>query len=115
MKTVKAILSEEAGQVFKYLNEQSSNSKIENSILKSITYKIELIKDNFHYGQPIAKNKIPQKYIEKYDIDKLFWVQLPNFWRMLYTLKEGENKIEIIAFIIDIINHKEYDKIFGYN
>lgn len=107
-------MSEEASKVFKYLNEQSSKSKNEKTILKSINYKIELIKNNFHYGQPISKNKIPQKYIEKYDIDKLFWVSLPNYWRMLYTLKDGENKIEIIAFIIDIINHKKYDKIFGY-
>lgn len=73
-----------------------------------------MIKNNFHYGQPISKNKIPKVYIDKYDIYKLFWVSLPNYWRMLYILKDGENKIEIIAFIIDIINHKEYDKLFGY-
>jgi hypothetical protein len=33
---------------------------------------------------------------------------------MLYTLKEGETKIEIIAFVLDIIDHKLYNKKFGY-
>jgi len=33
---------------------------------------------------------------------------------MLYTLTEGETKIEIIAFVIDIINHKLYNKKFSY-
>jgi len=33
---------------------------------------------------------------------------------MLYTLKDGESEIEIIAFVLDIIDHNEYDKKFGY-
>ncbi len=33
---------------------------------------------------------------------------------MLYVLTEGETKIEVIAFVLDIINHSEYDKMFGY-
>jgi len=36
------------------------------------------------------------------------------FWRMLYTLTEDETTVEIIAFVPDIIDHKEYDKKFGY-
>lgn len=44
----------------------------------------------------------------------MFRVELPNFWRMLYTLAEGETKIEVIAFVLDIINHPIYDKKFGY-
>jgi hypothetical protein len=33
---------------------------------------------------------------------------------MLYTLRDGETEIEIIAFILDIIDHKDYNKKFGY-
>jgi hypothetical protein len=33
---------------------------------------------------------------------------------MLYTLTDGETKIEIIAFVIEILNHKDYNKRFGY-
>ena len=76
--------------------------------------KIELIKINFHYGEPIAKKLIPDEYKEKYGITNLFRVELPNFWRMLYTLTNEEDEIEIIAFVLDVIDHKIYNKIFGY-
>tara|TARA_Y100000296_G_scaffold54129_1_gene62020 strand:- start:204 stop:557 length:354 start_codon:yes stop_codon:yes gene_type:complete len=114
MKDVKIILSPEAKEVFKYLNQESKNSKIERTLLKAIKQKGELIRENPHYGDPIAKKLIPKEYIEKYKITNLFRVELPNFWRMLYTLTEGETKIEIIAFVLDIINHKIYNKKFGY-
>jgi hypothetical protein len=113
-KIVKVILSSDAAEVYKHLNEEAEHSKIEKSILNAINNKIELIKANFHYGYPIAKDKIPKEYTDKYGITNLFWVELSNYWRMLYTLKNGESEIEIIAFIISIIDHHEYDQKFGY-
>ena len=110
MKTTKIKLSKEAEEVFKHLNKESNNSKFEKSILKSINQKAELIKQNFQYGDPIAKKLIPNEYTKRYGITNLFRVELPNFWRMLYTIKEGESQIEIIAFILDIIDHKIYNK-----
>jgi hypothetical protein len=114
MKIIKLKLSKEAEEVFMYLNEESKNSKIEKSILKSVKQKSDLIKANFQYGDSIAKKLIPNEYIKKYGITNLFRVELPNFWRMLYSVEEGENQIEIIAFVLDIINHKDYNKKFGY-
>jgi len=80
-------------------------------ILKAVNQKIELTKTNPHYGDPIWKDKIPEEYLQKYTAKNLFRVELPAFLRMIYTLTEGEREIEIITFIID---HKEYDKKFGY-
>jgi len=113
-KEVRAILSQEAKEVYEYLNREAKNSKTEKMIFKSVQQKIELIKMNPHYGNPIAKNKIPKEYTERYEISNLFRVELPNFWRMLYTLTDGQTKIEIIAFVLDIVNHKDYNKKFGY-
>ncbi len=114
MKKVRTIFSPEAEEVYKYLNEAASKSKIEKSILNAVNKKIELIKANVHYGEPIAKNLIPQEYKIKYDVTNLFRVELPNFWRMLYTLTAGETEIEIIAFVLDVIDHDQYNKKFGY-
>ena len=114
MKEVKVVLSPEAKQVYRYLNEQAHFSKIERSILRAINQKTQLIKENPHYGEPISKKLIPKEYKEKYGNINLFRVELPNFWRMLYTLTEGDTKIEIIAFVIDIIDHPTYNKKFGY-
>ena len=114
MKTVRVIFSPEAEEVYKYLNEQALHSKIERSILNAIHKKIELIKANYHYGEPVSKNLIPETYKKNYGVTNLFRIELPNYWRMLYTLTDGESEIEIIAFVLDVVDHKEYDKKFGY-
>jgi hypothetical protein len=113
MKTVRVVLSPEAEEVYKYLNEKAPTSKNERAILKAINYKKELIKANLHYGEPIAKAKIPADYIHKYSVNNLFWVSLPNGWRMLYTLTPN-GEIEIVAFVLDIMDHGKYNKKFGY-
>jgi len=113
MKEVRVILSKTAEEVYKRLNSEAETSKQSKMMLKAVNDKVGLIKANIHYGNPIAKNLIPERYKIEYEIKNLFRVELPAFWRMLYTLK-SENEIEIIAFVIDIINHPEYDKKFGY-
>ena len=113
-KTIKLILSPEAKEVYFYLNENASKSQIDNSILNAINNKVEIIKINSHYGNPIQKDRIPNEYIIKYNIKNLFRVELPNYWRMLYTLTNNDSEVHIIAFVLDIINHKEYNKKFGY-
>lgn len=113
MKQVRVVLSPEAEEVYNYLNEKAPASKIERSILNAINKKKELIKANVHYGEPIAKAKIPAEYIHKYGVNNLFWVSLPNDWRMLYTLTSS-GEIEIVAFVLDIMDHGKYNKKFGY-
>ena len=46
MKNVRVVLSPDAEEVYKYLNQQASNSKIEKSILNAVNKKVELIKFN---------------------------------------------------------------------
>lgn len=114
MKTVKVILSPEAEEVYNYLNKESVNSKTERTIFNGVNKKVELIKQNVHFGNPVPKKLIPKEYVEKYGITNLFRVELPNYWRMLYSLTDGETKIEIIAFVLDLIDHPNYNKKFGY-
>ena len=113
MKEVRVILSPEAQEVYKKLNTEAQTLKQSRMILNGVNNKIDLIKKNIHYGNPIAKNLIPKEYKQKYGVVNLFRVELPTFWRMLYTLTDNE-QIEIIAFILDIIDHSKYDKKFGY-
>ncbi|MBI4361256.1 hypothetical protein HY572_05795 [Candidatus Micrarchaeota archaeon] len=113
-KAVRVILSPEAEDVYRYLNERAPSSKLERSILNAVNKKVELIKANIHYGDPISKEKIPKEYVQRYDVKNLFRVELPQFWRMLYTLKAGDSEIEIISFVLNIEPHPAYDKRFGY-
>jgi len=113
-KQVRVILSKQAEEVYKYINKQAPDSKQERTILNAINQKIELIKQNPHFGNPISKKLIPKEYIKKYEIRNLFRVEIPNFWRMLYTLTEGGTRAEVISFVLDIIDHPSYNKKFGY-
>jgi len=115
MRNVEVVLSPEAQEVFEYLNAESTHSKNERMILQAIRQKSDLIKANRTYGNPISKKLIPKEYVRNYGINNLFRVELPNFWRMLYTLRTEKNEIEIIAFVIEILDHKKYNKRFGYN
>jgi len=47
-----------------------------------------------------------------HDVKNLWRVELSNYWRLIYTV--SGNELEIIDFILDIIDHKRYNKIFGY-
>jgi len=106
--------SNEAQEMLKFLKKESINSKKERMILTSISQKIEFIKLNEYYGDQIRKNLIPEFYRKKYFASNLFLVELPQFWRMLYTITDDKEEIEIIAFIIDVLDHKEYNKKFKY-
>ncbi|MCK4365041.1 MAG: hypothetical protein KAW45_03215 [Thermoplasmatales archaeon] len=114
MKKIRVILSSDAKEVYNHLKEEAPKSKTERTILNAITKKIEIIKSNPHYGDPIAKSLIPREYLDKYEITNLFRVELPNYWRMLYTLKDGDTKCEIIAFVLDLLDHSVYNKKFRY-
>ncbi len=111
---VKIKFSEEAKEIYDFLKEQASKSKKESIILNSLKTKLELIMHNPHYGNPIQKRQIPEYYKIKYSAKNLFRVELPQFWRMLYTLTNSNTEVEIIAFILDVCDHKHYDKKFGY-
>ncbi len=118
-KPVKLIITGDAKEEFERLNKtvgQEITKGITSSdyqiLLNSIKQKIEFIKENPQYGIHIPKNKIPKEYIKNYDANNLWKVNLSGAWRMIYTIRGSE--IEIIALILDIIDHKEYNKKFGY-
>ncbi|OIO81430.1 hypothetical protein AUJ84_01150 [Candidatus Pacearchaeota archaeon CG1_02_32_132] len=115
MKPVRVILINEAKEAYQKLNfivgkqiELGKEHTEEMQLLKSIKQKIEFIKLNPFYGDNIKKDMIPKEY----NVSNLLRVELSQFWRMLYTIKGDQ--VEIICFILDIIDHPTYDKKFGY-
>ncbi len=115
MKPVKISFIDEAANEWERLNKVVAEEKsagAENSenqqILKSIKQKLELIKINPQYGDPVAKKLMPKDM----PVDNLWVVDLTGYWRMLYTLKGSQ--VEILCFILKIFDHKKYDKLFGY-
>ncbi len=61
----------------------------------------------------IRQNLIPKEYTTKFQIDNLWKYDLPNGWRLLYSL--GRNEIEIIAIVLEWLCHKDYERRFRYS
>lgn len=73
---------------------------------------IDDIKHKPDCGTSMTKRLIPKRYIQKYGINNLYKYDLPNAWRLLYSL--GREGIEIVAIILEWCPHKEYERIFKY-
>ncbi|MFQ5406450.1 MAG: hypothetical protein ACE5DI_04825 [Candidatus Micrarchaeia archaeon] len=95
-------------------------SSCHQTLLNSINAKIEILKINYDYGSQIPKRLIPRKYREDYEVTNLWKVNLSGYWRMVYTIKQPQREraeVDVISIwldILDIIDHKKYDKTFGY-
>lgn len=108
-KEVRVLMKGQARDSFVELKGKAD--KESQSLVRSIERMIAILKQNPQYGDPIKKELIPNNF-KKLGIMNLYRVELSNYWRMLYTL-EG-NKLEIFCFILNIVDHPNYDKIFGY-
>jgi len=118
-KEVIVKLSNEAEVVYTELNKIVGEEKINKvassfhqTLLRSINRVKELLKLNPFAGDQIPKLRIPLKYSQKYGAMNVWRVELADRWRLIYTITG--NQIEIITFVMDIFNHKDYDEVFGY-
>lgn len=119
-KKVKVILSEEATKDYEELNKlvgdeiaRGVKSSTNQSIFRSISRVKEWLKDNPFAGDQVKKDQIPKELVEKYDLKNLWRIELSDFWRLIYAIKGEE--VEIICLILKICDHKDYNKIFGYD
>ena len=70
------------------------------------------LKQNPFVGIRISSRLWPKEYIQKYLINNLRKYDLPNGWRLLYTIKGAE--VEILAIVLEWLSHKEYERRFKY-
>lgn len=63
-------------------------------------------------GTKIQKKLWPRDYIKKYGITNLFKYDLPNAWRLIYTVETDE--IRIVNIILEWYDHKGYERKFNY-
>ncbi len=71
----------------------------------------DLKKDPFS-GIKISKKLWPDDYVKKYEIDNLWKYDLPNGWRLIYTVRA--NQVTILTVVLEWFSHKDYERRFGY-
>ena len=118
-KDVVVHFSKEANEAYTQLQEKVANQRkqgTQNSsdmqLLKSIDREKENLKRDPQSGIHIPRANIPKQAVQRYGTDKLWKINLAGYWRMIYTITG--NDVEIITFVLEIIDHKDYDKVFGY-
>lgn len=84
----------------------------EKQLFEFINRAVDDLKNNPFCGIRIPKKLWPKEYIKKYKVTNLWKYNLPDYWRLIYTLIG--NKIRIISMILEWMNHKDYEKKFKY-
>jgi len=70
------------------------------------------LKKNPVSGIKIPKKLWPKYYSTEYQITNLWKYDLPNAWRLIYTIVEDQ--VMIVNVLLDWFSHKDYEKRFGY-
>lgn len=71
------------------------------------------ISKNIFCGRNVKKKLIPKSLVQKYNFNNLWIYNLRSGWRLLYSVTSPD-KIQIIAIVLDWMNHKDYDRLFKF-
>ncbi|MEK6826075.1 MAG: hypothetical protein AABX90_00425 [Nanoarchaeota archaeon] len=117
-KLIEIKFDEEAYKEYQKLQEyvaegkKSKKKPTYEQLLSSINSALKNIKADHRFGDLIPRRLISKATVNRYGTDKIFRVELVGYWRLLYTIIGEEARI--IAFILEYMDHEEYNKIFGY-
>lgn len=70
------------------------------------------LEKNEEAGVRVPSKQWPKVYVKKFNFTNLWKYDLPNGWRLIYTIKG--NNIEIISVVLEWITHKDYERKFSY-
>ncbi|MAG20092.1 hypothetical protein CL618_01525 [archaeon] len=94
--------------------EKLKTSKTEDKKLYNwLTRAFEDLEENAFSGIQIPKKLIPKEYETKFGkLDNLWKYNLPNAWRLIYTI--GKEEILILSIVLEWLDHKNYERRFKY-
>ena len=94
--------------------EKAFNDLKESDPLKGfIRRAIKDIEENAFCGIRLPSKLNPKDYVKKYKINNVWKYNLPNGWRLLYSITTPNN-IEILSAILNWFDHKNYERKLKY-
>jgi Txe/YoeB family toxin of Txe-Axe toxin-antitoxin module len=101
---------EKVKKAFERLKDSTTEDK---QLYKFIVRALEDIEKDAFCGIQIQKRLIPKEYEKKCGgLDNLWKYDLPNAWRLLYSVKR--DGIFILGIILEWMDHKNYERRMGY-
>lgn len=79
---------------------------------KQIQIAKELMERGNNMGDYIKKKPWPDKYLKTHAVTNLYRYPIGSYYRMIYTVR-GDSKKRTYQ-ILDILTHRQYNKIFDY-
>lgn len=101
--------------IFANLKLRNAFHKLKNTdkrLYSEIVRAFNSIKQNAFFGRNVKKNLIPKELVRKHNLKNLWIYNLRKDWRLIYTITPGE--VEILAIVLDWMNHKDYDRLFRF-
>jgi len=99
--SLRIFISEDLARLLKEIGPESK-------ISKWIDDMKEVLRESMYAGELIRKSQIPKQYFDRYAVNNLYRYSHPEGFRSCYTIIDG------CPYILDIMSHPEYDKVFGY-
>ena len=81
-------------------------------LFKEIERALFEVHNNAFCGRNVKKELIPKNLAQKYQLRNLWIYNLRKDWRLLYTV--GSEEVGVIAIILNWMNHKDYERLFGF-
>ena len=81
-------------------------------LYESISKAINDLKKDTLSGIKVQRKLWPKEYTKDYAITNLWKINLIGAWRLIYTIESDE--VRIVSIILDVFNHKDYEKKFKY-
>lgn len=94
------------------VEELKTYDKDEKWLYRYLSDAFKEIERNAFCGIQIPKRLIPKLYFQKYNIHNLWKYDLPNAWRLLYSIESSG--VMVISIVIDWMDHKDYERKFKY-
>ena len=85
---------------------------IDNKFYSHLARAIKDIEEHAFCGIQIPKKLIPKQYLKKYNIRNLWKYNLPDAWRLMYSIEA--NEIIVISVVLEWMDHKQYERKFKY-
>jgi len=99
-------------KLFKDFQKLKSRSTQDKKLYDFIDRATDDLKKSPTCGIKIPRDRWPKGYIKNYRINNLWKYNLPNAWRLIYTIVGDE--VKILSVILEWMDHTEYDRRFGY-
>ena len=107
MEGIVKFTDEKLKEAFEILKE------IDRELYNQIDKATDEISKNVFCGRNVKKKLIPREFSRKYRIDNLWIYNLRSGWRLLYSVSSPD-KIQILAIVLDWMNHKDYERLFNF-